>query len=230
MPGKDMNHSDPLTCNEALYERIRENLQGFEVRGQVGEGLKQAAVAITVVDVAHEPGVYDLQIEALSSEDAALVLTRRSVKLKNHAGQWALPGGSVDPGEDPEDTALRELAEEVGLALPRENVIGRLDDFATRSRFVITPVVVWGGPGVGLTPNPAEVASIHRIPVAELLREDAPLLEETPESEHPILCMPVGNSLIAAPTAAFLYQFREVAILGNDTRVAHYDQPFFAWR
>jgi 8-oxo-dGTP pyrophosphatase MutT (NUDIX family) len=225
-----MRDSDRLTCNEALHERIRANLQGFEVRSLAGEGLKQAAVALTVVDVADERGVYEIRIDKFPRDDAALILTRRSLKLKNHAGQWALPGGSVDAGEDPEETALRELAEEVGLELPRENVIGRLDDFATRSRFVITPVVVWSGPGVDLTPNPAEVASIHRIPLGEFLREDAPLLEDTVDSKHPILCMPVGESFIAAPTAAFLYQFREVAILGNDTRVVHYDQPFFAWR
>lgn len=200
------------------------------MRSLAGEGLKQAAVALTVVDVADERGVYGIRIDDFPRDDGALILTRRSLKLKNHAGQWALPGGSLDDGEDPEDTALRELAEEVGLELPRANVIGRLDDFATRSRFVVTPVVVWAGPGVDLTPNPAEVQSIHRIPVEELLREDAPLLEDTVDSEHPILCMPVGESFIAAPTAAFLYQFREVAILGNDTRVVHYEQPFFAWR
>ncbi len=187
-------------------------------------------MALTVVDVADERGVYGIRIDEFPRDDGALILTRRSLKLKNHAGQWALPGGSVDAGEDPEDTALRELAEEVGLELPRENVIGRLDDFATRSQFVVTPVVVWAGPGVDLTPNPAEAESIHRIPVGEFLREDAPLLEDTVDGEHPILCMPVGESFIAAPTAAFLYQFREVAILGNDTRVVHYDQPFFAWR
>ena len=225
-----MKDANQLTCSEGLYARIRANLQGFEVRSLAREGLKQAAVALAVVDVADEQGVYEIRIDQFPRDDGALILTRRSLKLKNHAGQWALPGGSVDAGEEPEDTALRELAEEVGLALPRENVIGRLDDFATRSRFVITPVVVWAGPGVDLTPNPAEVASIHRIPIGELLREDAPLLEDTVESEHPILCMPVGDSFIAAPTAAFLYQFREVAILGNHTRVAHYDQPFFAWK
>ncbi len=225
-----MKDSDRLTCNEEFFERIRANLRGFEVRSLAREGLKQAAVALTVVNVADERGVYGIRMDDFSSEDAALILTRRSLKLKNHAGQWALPGGSVDKGEEPEDTALRELAEEVGLELPRANVIGRLDDFATRSRFVISPVVVWCGPGVDLTPNPAEVESIHRIPVAELLREDAPLLEDTVDSDHPILCMPVGESFIAAPTAAFLYQFREVAILGRDTRVAHYDQPFFAWK
>lgn len=225
-----MNQTDPLTCNRELFERIRGNLRDFRVRSRPGEGLRQAAVAITVVDVARERGVYGIRMDALPSDAAALVLTRRSLKLKNHAGQWALPGGSVEAGESPEDTALRELSEEVGLELSADSVIGRLDDFATRSRFVITPVVVWGGPGVDLKPDPAEVQSIHRIPVAELLREDAPLLDETQGGKNPVLCMPVGESFIAAPTAAFLYQFREVAILGNDTRVAHYDQPFFAWK
>ena len=225
-----MKRSERLVCNEALLKRIRSNLRRFPLERQDGKGLKRAAVAITVVDVARGPGVYGLSAEGFSSDDAALVLTRRSMELKHHAGQWALPGGSVEEGEGPEETALRELAEEVGLRLPHENVIGRLDDFVTRSRFVITPVVVWAGPGVDMKPNPAEVRAIHRIPVAEFMREDAPLIEETPEGNHPILCMPVGNSWIAAPTAALLYQFREVAILGKETRVAHYEQPFFAWR
>ncbi|MCP4111042.1 MAG: CoA pyrophosphatase [Desulfobacteraceae bacterium] len=140
-----------------------------------------------------------------------------------------LPGGRAEDNERPEETALRELAEEVGLEPGSESVIGRLDDFTTRSGFVISPVVVWGGPDVTLTPDFAEVASVHRIPIAELMRDDAPILEEIPGTRHPVLMMPVGSSWIAAPTAALLYQFREVAILGKDTRVAHYEQPFFAW-
>ena len=125
---------------------------------------------------------------------------------------------------------MRELAEEVDLEPDRNRVIGRLDDFTTRSGFTITPVVIWGGPGLDLRPNPAEVRSIHRIPIAEFLREDAPILQEIPDSDNPVLMMPVGNSWIAAPTAAMIYQFREVAILGKHTRVAHYEQPFFAWK
>ena len=109
-------------------------------------------------------------------------------------------------------------------------MLGRLDDFTTRSGFVITPVVVWAGAGDALVPNAAEVASIHRIPVDELLRVDAPMLENLPEHEHPVLRMPVGNSWIAAPTAALLYQFRELCLLGRATRVAHFEQPRFAWR
>lgn len=161
---------------------------------------------------------------------AALILTRRSSLLRDHAGQWALPGGRIDEGETPEETALREMDEEVGLLLGADAVIGRLDDFVTRSGYVITPVVVWAGPGRELARNPAEVESIHRIPIDEFMRADAPLLESIPESDRPVLRMPVGDSWIAAPTAALLYQFREVCIAGRATRVAHFDQPLFARR
>ena len=135
----------------------------------------------------------------------------------------------MEPGESPEDTALRELEEEVGLKLSHDRVIARLDDFTTRSGFVITPVVAWGGQDVDLIPDPVEVASIHRIPITEFMRDDAPLLDTIPGSGNPVLRMPVGNNWIAAPTAALIYQFREVAILGKKTRVAHFEQPLFAW-
>ena len=133
-------------------------------------------------------------------------------------------------GESPEETALRELEEEVGIRLGADRIIGGLDDYSTRSGFTITPIVVWGGTDITLIPNPEEVASIHRIPLIEFMRKDAPILEDIPESEHPVLFMPIGNSCIAAPTAAMIYQFREVALLGKDRRVAHYDQPYFAWQ
>jgi len=191
---------------------------------------KRAAVAVTIVETAHGADVYGLPHHAHWDPSAALVLTRRAAGLRNHAGQWALPGGRMEDGEGPEDTALRELCEEVGLELAPERVMGCLDDFSTRSGFTITPVVIWGGAGVDLIPNPGEVASVHRIPIAELMRADAPILEEIPESHHPVLLMPVGNSWIAAPTAAMLYQFREVAIMGQATRVAHFEQPYFAWQ
>ena len=136
----------------------------------------------------------------------------------------------MDEGETAEQAALRELSEEVGLTLGSEHVIGRLDDYTTRSGYIMTPVVIWGGVDITLHPNPAEVHSIHRIPVDELLRKDAPLLDEMPELENPALMMPIGQSWIASPTGAILYQFREVAVKGLDTRVAHYEQPYFAWR
>ena len=219
-----------LLCDRILRQRIRSNLKRFAVQSHDRTRARQAAVALTIVDAGHGAGIYGLPAFAKPQEEAALVLTRRSSRLKNHAGQWALPGGRKEAGEKPEDTALRELEEEVGLDLAPANVLGRLDDFTTRSGFVITPVVVWGGKGVQLSPDPGEVASIHRIPIAEFMRRDAPMLEDAPRGEHPVLRMPVGDNWIAAPTAALIYQFREVALRGKATRVAHFEQPVFAWK
>ena len=224
----ETNHH--FICNEKLKRGIRDNLDGFQTRSHVKTDVSQAAVALTIVDVAHGSKDYGLPRFETRQPDAALILTRRNENLRNHSGQWALPGGRRDAGEEIATTALRELSEEVGLDLGADRVIGYLDDFTTRSGFVITPVVIWGGNPVDLTPNPDEVASIHRIPLAEFMRSDAPLIHEIPESNAPLILMPVGNTCIAAPTAALLYQFREVAILGKDTRVAHYEQPTFAWK
>ena len=224
-------HMSHLTCDAELRHYISANLREFAIHSSaVAAGKRAAAVALTVVHVAEAPAISGIPFEAGWENQAALLLTRRSARLKKHAGQWALPGGRIDTGETPEETALRELREEVGLTLGLERVIGRLDDYTTRSGYTITPIVVWGGPVTDLVPNPAEVDSIHRIPIAELMRSDAPILQQIPESENPVLLMPVGESWIAAPTAAMLYQFREVCILGKQTRVAHYEQPYFAWK
>ena len=219
-----------MRCDEALRERIAANLSAFEFVSAATPDARSAAVAIAVADESFGADLAGLPRHETWRDGAALILTRRSPKLRNHPGQWALPGGMRDPGETPEVTALREMREEVDLALPEADILGRLDDFKTRSGFVISPVVVWAGAKRDLAFDPLEVASIHRIPLSEFMREDAPIFDAMAESEHPVLRMPVGDTWIAAPTAAMIYQFREVCILGRDTRVAHFEQPRFAWR
>jgi 8-oxo-dGTP pyrophosphatase MutT (NUDIX family) len=218
-----------MLCDPTLRDTLVRHLAAFPVRA-ADSAARAAAVAVTVTDAGLGSQLSGMPSHASWHPGAALVLTRRSLKLRNHPGQWALPGGRIDAGETPEQTALRELREEVGLALDESAVVGRLDDFVTRSGFVMTPVVVWAGPQTLLEPNPEEVASIHRIPVTEFMREDAPLLDPVEGGGAPVLRMPVGDDWIAAPTAAILYQFREVCLRGLDTRVAHYEQPAFAWR
>jgi len=220
-----------------LKFRVRQRLDRFR-RAPLGpetSDYRRAAVALTIVDEGFGAGVSGTPRPLHWSANAALLLTRRPRTMRRHAGQWALPGGRLDEGETTIEGALRELHEEVGLHLPASRVLGVLDDFATRSGFVMTPVVVWGGSAVHLVPQPEEVASIHRIPLTELLRSDAPILRQSdaPVAERsgsPMLRMPIGSDYIAAPTAALLYQFRELCLAGRATRVAHFEQPYFAWR
>ena len=215
--------------DQSLRDLVSHNLARHDVVEIDHCDRKHAAVAFTLVDCSQPANLANIPYLADEHGQAAFILTTRAAKLSSHAGQRAYPGGRLDPGETAEQAALRELDEEVGLRLDASNVLGRLDDYATRSGFVITPVVVWGGIDLDLAPNPGEVAEIHRIPLAELLREDAPMLDSIAESEHPVLRMPLGDEWFAAPSAAIAYQFREVALLGKSTRVMHYEQPYFAW-
>jgi 8-oxo-dGTP pyrophosphatase MutT (NUDIX family) len=219
-----------MLCDDTLKERIQRHLASFEVRRAHPGAHRAAAVAVAVTEEGDGCRIDGIPPCQAWSPEAALILTRRAADLRNHPGQWALPGGRIDPGESAEEAALRELAEEVALVLGPETILGRLDDYATRSGFVITPIVVWAGRAPALTPHAPEVESIHRIPITEFTRADAPLLDRIADSEHPVLRMPVGTSWIAAPTAAVLYQFRELCIAGRPTRVAHFEQPPFARR
>lgn len=216
--------------DDTLRQQVASRLAGWPLLAPDEAGLKRAAVAVVIADEGPGSSLWGLQKNGHWSTQAALILTRRAKSLRGHAGQWALPGGRIDDGETPEQTALRELHEEVGLQLTEADILGRLDTFITRSGYAMTPVVVWAGEARRLHPNPAEVASIHRIRITEFLRADAPILEPLAGSEHPVLKMPVGENWIAAPTAALIYQFREVCVLGRATRVAHFEQPVFAWK
>ena len=206
--------SPPFT--EALRDTLAAHLARFERRRVQDAERRSAAVAVVVVP--DEQG------------NAAVLLTLRAAGLRRHGGQWALPGGRLEAGETPELGALRELEEEIGLALPPGEILGCLDDFATRSGFVITPVVVWGTGDAPLRPDPAEVEEIHRVPLAELLEPKNLLLQTIPQSDRPVLALALLGTVVYAPTAAILHQFAEVAVAGRDTRVAHYEQPLFAWR
>lgn len=225
-----------LARTEELQALVLARMAGFQLApgptfsAAPDRPLRHAAVCVAIIDEGHGAALPGMPHHASWSQQAALLLTRRSGQLRSHPGQWALPGGRLDAGETPEQAALREMDEELGLALQSDCILGRLDDFVTRSGYRISPVVVWAGSARELAPSAHEVASVHRIPASEFLRQDAPMLDLEPGSDQPVMRMPVGNTWIAAPTAAILYQFREVCLLGRATRVAHFEQPQFAWR
>jgi 8-oxo-dGTP pyrophosphatase MutT (NUDIX family) len=185
---------------------------------------------IAVEGSAHRPAAVAATLCANEDGVVCFLITRRASKLRDHPGQWALPGGRIEDGESPEEAARRELHEELGLEVGADAVLGLLDDYETRSGFVITPVVVWAGDVPHLEPNPAEVARAYIVPLVELDAPGSPRFITIPESDRPVVQMPLLGAVVHAPTAAVLYQLREVALHGRPTRVDHLEQPVFAWR
>jgi 8-oxo-dGTP pyrophosphatase MutT (NUDIX family) len=243
-----------IDFEEGLRARLGSNLGAHDRRRQPLEGRRHAAVALVVVDSDRqrddrdpvEPGAIDMTVVPGDASDgsgraldgrmvgvaggASFLLCRRPAGMRRHPGQWALPGGRLDDGEAPLDAALRELGEELGLGLGPESVIGWLDDYVTRSGFVISPVVLWGSGVADLDPDPGEVFAVYRIGL-HALRDSEPRLIPIPESPRPVLQLPLGNDLIHAPTGAILYQFRQIGLLGRPGEpLDRFEEPVFAWR
>ncbi|MBR1133653.1 CoA pyrophosphatase [Bradyrhizobium iriomotense] len=204
--------------DDATRRNIAEACAAFARLPAVAElsALKRAAVVLALT-------------ESSDGDDTAFLLTRRASHLRAHRGQWALPGGRCDAGETPIAAALRELDEELALKLSADAVLGLLDDYPTRSGYLITPVVVWTADSTAIRPNPDEVASVHRIALTTIERDDAFDFTVIPESSRRVIRFHHQASLIHAPTAALIYQFREV-LAGRHTRVAELEQPVFAWK
>ncbi len=204
---------------ETLRHSITQNLAAFSVSHVADESLREAAVALVVTG---NP----------KTGDATLLLTLRSAGLRRHSNQYALPGGRLDEGETVEQAALRELHEELGLRIGPHHIIGTLDDMTTRSGFRISPIVVWGPKDAELVPDPGEVEAVFRIPLSEIDGDEILHLLPADGREHPVLSLllPSVGHFMYAPTAAILYQFREVALRGSATRVAHFSHPEFAWK
>jgi len=231
----------------ALRDRVRANLAAHTRRTVTDPTKRHAAVAVTLVDsrvgedrvdpapiedwIAGRPMPDSLDGRMIDvSGGASFLLCRRASRLNSHAAQWALPGGRLDPGESVIDAALRELHKEVGVELGSDAVLGLLDDYPTRSGYVITPVVLWGGGRLDLAPSPDEVVAVYRVGLHQLQRPDSPRFVTIPESPRPVVQIPLGHDLIHAPTGAVLLQFRWLGLEGRADAVDQLEQPVFAWK
>lgn len=217
--GFDLDGTPPL--DQALRRRLADNLHAHRVATLRADGLRRAAVSVVVVD--GDPAEPD-------ARGLTHVVCAFRGRAGSHVHQFALPGGRIDAGETALQAALRELEEEVGITAAEAQVLGRLDDYVTRSGYHITPFVLWAPDAAPYVASPAELLAVDRIPLGELLRDDSPTWAEIPESDRPVLRLPVGEHHIHAPTAAVLYQMVEVGYHGRDTRVADVEEPVFAWR
>lgn len=142
-----------MSRNDRLLSDLREALRSRSRQTMHIEGFRPAAVLVPLLH---------------GSNGLELLFTVRGEELTHHAGQISFPGGAVDDGESIEEAALRETREEVGIEVPREAIIGRLDDHPSPARFIATPVVAvlpWPQP---MSPNPTEVAEVFSVPLQEL--------------------------------------------------------------
>lgn len=117
-------------------------------------------------------------------DDVAVLLTKRSTKLRGHPGMMAFPGGRLEDGESWVEGALRETEEEVGLAPDSIEVLGRLDEAWSGSRHRLVPLVGWLAERPRVVANPDEVASIHMPRMTTLLHADAWSRTAIPLGDH----------------------------------------------
>jgi 8-oxo-dGTP pyrophosphatase MutT (NUDIX family) len=156
--------------------------------------LRSAAVLVPLVE--HAQGM-------------TVLLTQRTATLTDHAGQISFPGGRHAPGDaSPEDTALRETEEEIGVPRDRIELVGRMNAYDTGTGFRVVPVVGLIRPPVVLTPQPAEVEEVFEVPI-DFVREAANHRRERLMSRgeyREFWVMPFGDRYIWGLTARILEQ------------------------
>ena len=196
----------------AIIDRLENSFETFGVRSSsrgdhdLNPGMVPATVlreAAVLVPIVERP------------EGLTMMLTQRTDHLDHHPGQISFPGGHIeDDDASPEDAALREAEEEVGLERTHVEIIGRLDQYVTRTGFSITPIVGLIDPSHSVSADEFEVADIFEVPLAFLLdannhRRDSRIYKGT---KREFYAMPFGDYYIWGATAGMIRNLYDVLI------------------
>lgn len=145
------------------------------------------------------------------SEHLKVLLIKRPLHMKHHAGQIALPGGRVELNETAEETALRETYEEIGIKAEHIEILGSLSDFYVEvSRFQIRPFVGWLSSKPVLQINPDEVEKIIFFPIEKFAPPYDQQELETLTGKLDVPCIRYKNEIIWGATAMILSEFYDV--------------------
>ena len=237
-----------ITYDEALRERIRAHLAGHDRRAVTDPTKRHAAVAVVLVDsevgedrvdpapvddwIDGRPMARPASTAAWSTSPAAPL----SSCAAGHLASRRMPRSGRCPAAawtraKPRSTPrCGSWTKRSASGCPTPTVLGLLDDYPTRSGYVITPVVIWGGGRLDPRPAPDEVVAVYRVGLHQLQRDDSPRFIAIPESPRPVVQIPLGNDLIHAPTGAVLLQLRWLCLEGRHDPVDELEQPVFAWK
>lgn len=188
-------------CAESLAERLSDGarIAALPPQGREETAARPAAVLVPI----------------LLRPAPTVLLTLRAPNLSSHAGQVSFPGGRIEPGESPEDAALREAEEEVGLDPAAARLVGRLPEHLTGTGYRITPIVALLPPPSALRPDPSEVAEAFEYALAHLLAPGLPQQREGMWRGRPGVSWvwPHERHMIWGATAAIL---RNLSLLLRD--------------
>ncbi|HXZ48401.1 MAG TPA: CoA pyrophosphatase [Usitatibacter sp.] len=207
-PGDAVPDRAAIAARLAVHPPLESLLTADDVERQRSIGarpLRPAAVLLLVVGHPSGPTV---------------VFTQRTAHLADHAGQISFPGGRCDEGDrTPERTALREAAEEIGLAPERVEILGRLPEYRTSTGYSVTPVVGWALPPLAWRPDPREVEDVFEVPLAFLLDEGNHRHETAYQRGHlrRFWAVPYGERYIWGATAGMLVTFHRI-LAGEGSR------------
>jgi 8-oxo-dGTP pyrophosphatase MutT (NUDIX family) len=196
----------------AIIDRLENSFETFGVRSS-SRGDHDLNPGMVPVTVLREAAVLVPIVER--PEGLTMMLTQRTDHLDHHPGQISFPGGHIEDNDaSPEDAALREAEEEVGLERTHVEIIGRLDQYVTRTGFSITPIVGLIDPSHSVSADEFEVADIFEVPLAFLLdannhRRDSRIYKGT---KREFYAMPFGDYYIWGATAGMIRNLYDVLI------------------